>query len=72
MHSARPWSSHIEEERVAEAFDRLDCDENGFISRQNLRDFLGKGATAERIDELIKDADSDNDGQSKSCKTSGK
>ena len=57
--------SHIEEERVAEAFDRLDGDESGYISTQDLRDFLGKDASMERIDELINDADVDHDGQSK-------
>ena len=57
--------SHIEEERVAEAFDRLDGDESGYISTQDLRDFLGKDVSMERIDELINDADVDHDGQSK-------
>lgn len=56
---------HIEEERVAEAFDRLDSDDSGFISRQNLRDFLGVEGTNERIDQIIKEGDKDNDGQSK-------
>lgn len=60
-----PEYRHIEEERVAEAFDRLDSDDSGFISRQNLRDFLGREGTMERIDELIRDADADNDGKSK-------
>jgi calcium-dependent protein kinase len=51
---------------VAEAFDRLDGDESGYISTRDLRDFLGKDATRERINELINDADMDHDGQSKS------
>lgn len=55
----------IEEERVAEAFDIMDSDANGFISRQNLRDFLGRSWTLERINELISEADVDRDGQSK-------
>ena len=58
--------SHIEEERVAEAFDRLDSDESGYISTRDLRNFLGKDVSRERIDELIKDADMDHDGQSTS------
>lgn len=56
---------HIEEERLAEAFDRLDSDDSGFISRQNLRDFLGKEGTTERIDKIIEEGDKDHDGQSK-------
>jgi len=54
---------HIEEERIAEAFDRLDSDDSGYISKQNLRDFLGKEGTMERINELMKEADMDNDGK---------
>lgn len=56
---------NIVEERVAEAFSRLDSDGTGFISRQNLRDFLGKDGTMERIDKLIEECDKDHDGQSK-------
>lgn len=56
---------HIEEERVAEAFDRLDSDDSGYISRQNLRDFLGVDGTTERIESIIKEGDKDNDGNSK-------
>jgi hypothetical protein len=54
---------HIEEERVAEAFDRLDSDDTGFISKDNLREILGKDAEAKEIDRLISEFDSDNDGQ---------
>jgi Ca2+-binding EF-hand superfamily protein len=38
--------SFIEVERIAEAFDRLDSDGNGQISRANLINFLGKDETA--------------------------
>ena len=55
---------HIEEERVAEAFDRLDSDDSGFISRANLRDFLG--GSSKEIEEIIKYGDIDGDGKSKS------
>ena len=57
---------HIEEERVAEAFDRLDSDDSGYISRENLREFLGKEATSADIDKLLKTGDLDGDGKSKS------
>ena len=65
------YLSHIEEERVAEAFDRLDSDDSGYISTRDLRNFLGKDASMKRIDELIKDADVDHDGQSKSFNLRG-
>jgi len=52
---------HIEEERVAEAFDRLDSDDSGFISRANLRDFLG--GSSKEIEEIIKYGDIDGDGK---------
>ena len=51
---------------MAEAFDRLDGDESGYISTRDLRDFLGKDVSRERINELISEADVDHDGQSKS------
>lgn len=56
---------HIEEERIAEAFDRLDADDSGYISKKNLRDFLGKDLTSKQIDDIIKSADTDQDGQCK-------
>lgn len=56
---------HIEEERIAEAFDRLDSDDSGFISRQNLTEFLGHEATSQEIQDLINEIDKDGDGESK-------
>jgi Ca2+-binding EF-hand superfamily protein len=55
----------IEEERIAEAFDRLDSDDSGYISKANLREFLGKNATAKQINEIIKEGDKDKDGKRK-------
>jgi len=54
---------HIEEERVAEAFDRLDSDDSGFISRKNLMEFLGAEATSQEIQDLINEIDKDGDGE---------
>ena len=48
----------IEEGRIAEAFDRLDCDDSGYISVDNLVEFLGKDVPQEIIDEIIDEADS--------------
>lgn len=55
----------IEEERIAEAFDRLDSDDTGYISRENLEGLCGKEWSKKRIEDLIAEADLDNDGKSK-------
>ena len=47
----------VEEERLAEAFDRLDCDDSGYISTDNLRELLGASYTVEQLDELMAEAD---------------
>ena len=54
---------HIEERRIAEAFDRIDSDDSGYISRQNLRELLGNDYSKERLDALVADADTDGDGR---------
>jgi len=61
----------IEEERIAEAFDRLDSDDSGFISPENLCGILGEGYSETDIQALIADADADKDGQSK-CKVAAR
>ncbi|CAB9514194.1 MAP kinase-activated protein kinase 2 (Fragment) [Seminavis robusta] len=43
----------IEEERIAEAFDRIDCDDSGYITVDNLRDVLGDEVDDDFIDELV-------------------
>jgi len=47
----------IEEDRIAEAFDRLDVDDTGYITVLNLVDFLGNDVPMEFIDEVISEAD---------------
>jgi len=54
---------YIEEERVAEAFDRLDSDDSGFISKKNLMEFLGSQASSHEIQDLINEIDKDGDGE---------
>lgn len=51
----------ISEERLAEAFDRLDSDDSGFISKENLREFLGDDLPQDEIDEIIAEVDDNND-----------
>mmetsp|Transcript_12390 Transcript_12390/g.27305 ORF Transcript_12390/g.27305 Transcript_12390/m.27305 type:complete len:820 (-) Transcript_12390:147-2606(-) len=53
----------IEEYRLAEAFDMLDSDDSGYISRENLRQLLGKNADERYIDALIAEADFKKDGR---------
>ena len=54
---------HIGEDRIAEAFDRIDADDSGYISRQNLQDFLGDHCTKEQVDEMMGSADINKDGK---------
>lgn len=54
---------YIEEERVAAAFDRLDSDDSGYISRENLREILGEDCKEEELDEIIKSVDTNSDGK---------
>lgn len=53
----------ISEERLAEAFDRLDSDDSGFISAENLREILGADFPPEEVEEIIKEADLTKDGK---------
>ncbi|CAB9509994.1 MAP kinase-activated protein kinase 2 (Fragment) [Seminavis robusta] len=57
------YHGYVEEERVAAAFDRLDSDDSGFISRENLREILGHDCKEEEIDDIIKSVDQDSDGK---------
>lgn len=47
----------IEEERLAEAFDRLDCDSSGYITFSNLKEFLGNDIPDAYIEKVIEEAD---------------
>jgi len=53
----------IEEKRVAEAFDHIDDDDSGYITKKNLKQLLGERGTSEQIDKLIEEADTDGDGK---------
>lgn len=46
----------ISEERLAEAFDRLDSDDSGYISADNLREILGEDFPKDEIEMIIKEA----------------
>lgn len=53
---------HIAEDRIADAFDRLDADDTGFISKKNLQQILGDDRNDE-IDAIIRSADENKDGK---------
>jgi calcium-dependent protein kinase len=53
----------VEEKRLAEAFDHIDYDDSGYISKENLKRLLGESGTPERIEKLIESADTDGDGK---------
>ena len=48
---------NIDETRIAEAFDCLDSDDSGFITVENLRDFIGHNISSEYLDSIIEEAD---------------
>ena len=56
-------STAISEERLAEAFDRIDADDSGYISAENLKALLGNDFPKEEIDAIIKEADLTKDGK---------
>ena len=51
----------ISEARLAEAFDRLDCDDSGYITAENLMEILGEDVPRDEIDAIIEEADLTND-----------
>ncbi|GKY91060.1 hypothetical protein MPSEU_000078800 [Mayamaea pseudoterrestris] len=53
---------HISEDRIADAFDRLDSDGTGFISKKNLQEILGEDCNDE-IEAIICSADENKDGK---------
>jgi len=54
---------YIDEDKLADAFDVLDCDDSGFISSENLRHFLDENYNDEEIDSILRDADLNQDGK---------
>jgi len=53
----------IEEDRLLKAFDRIDRDDTGYITRKNLRQLLGKAYTAGKVEKLIEQVDETGDGK---------
>lgn len=53
----------MQEDKIVEAFNRLDTDHSGFISKQNLREILGNEFDDAALDRLIADADFLKDGK---------
>ena len=51
----------MSEARLAEAFDRLDCDDSGYITAEDLIEILGKDVARDEIDVIIAEADSTKD-----------
>jgi hypothetical protein len=51
----------LSEERLADAFDRIDSDDDGFVTVEDLRDFLGDSVPQYYIDQIIEEADISHD-----------
>lgn len=47
----------IDEERLAEAFDRIDIDDTGYITASDLRNLLGENVPLDYLDAIIDEAD---------------
>ena len=55
-------SVYLEDKRVVEAFNRLDVDHTGKITKDNLKSLLGDDVTNEALDRMIAEADFHHDG----------
>eukprot|EP00614_Pseudopedinella_elastica_P008526 CAMPEP_0172596972 /NCGR_PEP_ID=MMETSP1068-20121228/16875_1 /TAXON_ID=35684 /ORGANISM="Pseudopedinella elastica, Strain CCMP716" /LENGTH=475 /DNA_ID=CAMNT_0013396255 /DNA_START=39 /DNA_END=1466 /DNA_ORIENTATION=- len=51
------------EDKLLEAFDRLDADDSGYITFENLREILGSAYDPEEVKQMIASADFKNDGR---------
>ena len=49
----------INEDALAEAFDRMDSDDSGYISTGNLREILGECVPPEYVEEMVLEAESE-------------
>merc|ERR1712113_1300508 len=56
-------SSAINEEDIAEAFDHLDSDRSGYITSEDIRDFLGGNVSDEFLQRVIEESNSSGDGR---------
>jgi Ca2+-binding EF-hand superfamily protein len=50
-------------ERLADAFDRLDSDGKGYISKDDLKNLLGTDYNEEKVNRMIEEADFKKNGQ---------
>ena len=63
---ARKMNECDVEEELKQAFDMFDTDGNGFVTKDELKivmEKLGEKLSSVEIDEMISEADTDNDGQ---------
>ncbi len=48
---------------LADAFDRLDADQKGYISKEDLRNILGPSSNHDEVQRMFEEADHDGDGE---------
>jgi Ca2+-binding EF-hand superfamily protein len=46
-------NGQVSQEKLAEAFDRLDCDNTGFITKSNLKELMGSDYDDKEATEMI-------------------
>lgn len=54
---------NISEDRIAEAFDRMDADDTGYISKKDLKEVLGDSYSQADIDAIMATGDKNRDGK---------
>ena len=53
---------YLAEDKVHEAFNKLDLDHTGKITKENLHQLMGDGTDSEALDRIMKEADYANNG----------
>jgi Ca2+-binding EF-hand superfamily protein len=56
---------NVNEEQIAQAFDRMDEDDSGYISFANMRHLLGDTFSKEDVEKILNEVDTAKDGKSK-------
>ena len=53
---------YLKEDKIHEAFNKLDLNHTGKITKENLHELLGEGTDSEALDRIMEEADYHNNG----------